>query len=241
MVQFTEFSACDGSQLRHHAGIEPPEQLEIVTVKAGDVLFVPGAEKQFLYWINRGQVELRWPSSETAREEIEVLTAGDYFSLGFLDYHACSAVARTECVIECLPRARAAQLAELDPDLRSRDGVETQREFTHRRETVMASASKALPQRLAAFLLVMARFNADEGRDPLIVNDEMTGPVPVVCTYLATDVDAFRSALKQLSDLGAIELLPPRGVRICDLDFLAYIARCQEPASHDGAGRAHQV
>lgn len=241
MVQFTEFSACDGSPLRHHAGNEPPEQLEIATVKAGDVLFVPGAEKQFLYWINRGQVELRWPSSATAREEIEVLTAGDYFSLGFLDYHVCSAVARTDGAIECLPRARAAQLLELDPDLRARDGVETRREFTHRRETVKATASKALPQRLAAFLLVMARFNADEGRDPLIVNDEMTGPVPVVCTYLATDVDALGSALKQLSDLGAIELLPPRGVRICDLDFLAYIARCQEPACHDGAGRAHQV
>ena len=234
MVHGTEFSACDGSPTRSCAGNGPAEQLEIAALKAGDVLFVAGAAKQFLYWINSGQVELRWPSPATGQNEIEVLTAGDYFSLGFLDFHVCSAVARTDAAIERLPRARATQLAELDPDLRARDGVETRREFAHRRETVTASASKALPQRLAAFLLVMARFNADEGRDPLIVNDEMTGPVPVVCTYLATDVDALGSALKQLSDLGAIELVPPRGVQIRDLDFLAYIARCQEPAS-DGA------
>ena len=149
----------------------------------------------------------------------------------------CSAVARTDAAIECLPRARAAQLMELDPDINARDGAETQREFTHRRETVIASASQALPQRLAAFLLLLARFNADEGRDPSIVHDEMTGPVPVVCTYLATDADALGSALKQLSDLGAIELLPPRGVRICDFDFLAYIAGCREPASHAGRSR----
>ena len=210
-------------------------------LKAGQVLFVPGTEKKFLYRLNTGQIELRWPIAATGQDEIETLQAGEYFSLGFLDYHVCSAVAGTDAAIECLPRGRAAQLAELDPDLKARDGVETQREFTHRRETVTASASKALPQRLAPCLLVVARLNADEGRDPLIVNDEMTGPVPVVCTYLATDVDSLGNALKQLSDLGAIELLPPRGVRICDLDFLAYIARCQEPASHDQAGRVHQV
>ena len=69
----------------------------------------------------------------------------------------------------------------------------------------------------------------------------MTGPVPVVCTYLAPDPEALGHALKQLSDLGAIELLPPRGVRICDLDFLAYIARCQEPSADAGAEPAQLV
>jgi CRP-like cAMP-binding protein len=222
----------DGGPRRTWAGNEPAEQLEIAKVRAGDVLFVPGTAKQFLYWVNSGQVELRWPSAARGADEIEILTAGDYFGLGFLDYHVCSAVARTDAAIECLPRALAAQLVDLDPEINARDGAETQREFTHRRETVIASASQALPQRLAAFLLVLARLNADEGRDPSIVHDEMTGPVPVVCTYLATDADALGSALKQLSDLGAIELLPPRGVRICDLDYLGYIARCQEPASY---------
>jgi len=230
-----------GRARRKYARKERAEPLDMATVKAGEVLFLPGTKKQFVYWINRGQVELRWPSIATGQDEIEILTAGDYFSLGFLDYHVCGAVARTDASVERLPRARAAQLAERDADLRVRDGVETRREFTHRRETVLAAASTALPQRLAAFLLVMARFNAYEGRDPLIVNDEMTGPVSVVCTYLATDVDAMGSALKQLSDLGAIELLPSHGVRICDLDFLAYIARCHEPASPGEAGRAHHV
>ena len=160
----------------------------------------------------------------------EILEPGDYFGLGFLDYHVCGVVALTDAAIDRLPRARAAQLAAIDADLKMRDGVETRREFTHRRETVIASASKALPPRLAAFLCVVARFNGYEGRDPLIVGDEMTGPVPFVCNYLATDVEELGMALKQLSDLGAIEFLPPRGVRICDLDFLEYIAHCEEPA-----------
>jgi CRP-like cAMP-binding protein len=210
-------------------------------VKAGQVLFVPGAEKKFLYQLNTGLVELRWPIAATGQDEIEILQAGEYFSLGFLDYHVCSAVARTDAAIERRPRDRAAHLAEVDPDFKARDGVEIQREFTRRRETIISAATQALPQRLAAFLLVLERFNTYEGRDRLIVSDDMTGPVPVVCDYLATDADAIGGALKQLSDLGAIEFLPSRGVRICDLDFLACIANCQEPASDAEAGRAPQV
>ena len=241
MLNSTRCSACDGGSTRSRAENEPAEQLEMATLMAGEVLFMPGAEKQFLYWVNSGQVDLRWPNIATGLDEIEVLAAGDYFSVGFLGYHVCSAIARTNATIECLPRARTAELAEIDPELKVRDGVETQREFAHRREIIIASASQALPQRLAAFLMVIARFNAYEGRDPLIVSDEMTGPVPVVCNYLATDAEALGSALKQLSDLGAIEHQQPRGVRICDLDFLAYIARCQEPASYGNGGRPHQV
>ena len=232
----------EGIPKRNCATDPAPQQPELAMLKAGQVLFVPGTEKKFLYRLNTGQIELRWPIAATGQDEIETLQAGEYFSLGFLDYHVCSAVAGTDAAIERLPRARAAHLAEVEPDLKARDGVEMQREFTHRRETIIAAATQALPQRVAAFLLVVERFNTYEGRDPLIVSDDMTGPVPVVCDYLATDADALGAALKQLSDLGAIEFLPPRGVRICDLDFLADFADCrQEPAFHAGAARPHQI
>jgi hypothetical protein len=63
-------------------------------VKAGQVLFVPGAAKKFLYRLNTGQVELRRPIAATGQDEIETLQAGEYFSLGFLDF-TCAAQSRT--------------------------------------------------------------------------------------------------------------------------------------------------
>lgn len=218
----------DRSMRGGHGAVEPRCQLDLITLEAGEVLFTPGTEKQFLYWINSGRIELRWPSGSSKREEVEILEAGSYFDLGFLTYHVCGAIALDSASIERLPRALAPRLAEIDPDLKSRDAIETQREFLHRRETVISSASQALTQRLAAFLSAVAQFNAYEGRHSLIISDDLTGPVSVVADYLGTDVDALGSALKQLSDLGAIECLPSRELQICDLDFLEYIANGEE-------------
>jgi CRP-like cAMP-binding protein len=198
------------------------ERIDGVRIAADDLLFAPGAEKQFFYWIDEGQIELHWSMQRSTADRVERLGSGDYFGLGFLAHYAFAAIAVTDARLQRLPRAAAKPLAEIDARLRERDAIENQREFAHRREMMIAAGSQPLPQRLATFLGVLSRFNAHEGREPLMISDDIAGRV--VADYLATDIAALGQALRQLSDLGAIELVPPHGLRIRDLDFLEYIA-----------------
>ena len=196
--------------------------VQALDVRTGDVLFIPGTEKQCLYWVQNGQVELRWPSQSGGSDQLELLGPGDYFAIGFLGYHVGAATAVMNSLIHQLPRSAAPTLSEMDPNFAARDAVETQREFAHRREMMVASASsQPLCSRVAAFLGVLSRFNAYEGRDPLLLSNDVTGPV--VAAYFDTEVVALEEALNQLQDLGAIEFAPPDGLRIRDLELLERI------------------
>lgn len=196
--------------------------MDVVRIPADDLVFAPGTEKQFIYWIDAGQIELHWSMLRSTMDRIERLGPGQYFGLGFLKHHACAALAISDSSVQRLPRSAAPAIAEIDANFRQRDAIENQREFTHRREMMIASGAQPLPQRLATFLSVTSRFNAYEGRDPQLISDDVTGLV--VADYLATDVEALSKALRQLGDLGAIEFDPPHGLRIRDLDFLEFIS-----------------
>jgi CRP/FNR family transcriptional regulator len=198
------------------------DEPDVLSVRADSLLFAPGSEKQFIYWIDEGKIELHWSMQGSDSDHIEWLGSGDYFGLGFLKRHACAAIAALDSSIHQLPRSAGPALSEIDAKYRVRDAIETQREFTHQREMAVACGCQPLPQRLAAFLSLISGLNAYEGRDPMLIADDVTGFV--VADYLATDVNALGPALKQLSELGAVEFAPPHGLRICDLGFLDYIA-----------------
>lgn len=199
---------------------------ELLYLVTGDVLVAPGTRKDFFFWIVSGQLKLRWPGVRGAADQIELLGAGEYFGLGFLGHHIAGAIAVTDATLQVLPNAAAAGIARIDATLKLREAVETRREFVHRRESLTAAATQPLVQRLAAFLSYLSRCNSYEGRDPLVIGDEIT--CQVVSDYLGAEIEALAQALKQLCDLGAVEILEESGLRIRDPEFLDYIAGCKE-------------
>ena len=207
--------------------LEAAHHYDLISLSPGDDLFAPGTGKEECFFlIVRGQIKLRWQSPRGGADIIELLGAGTYFGLGFLDHHVCGATAASDAVVQAIDSANTRHVVEIDPVLKKREALETQREFIHRRETLTASASQALPQRLAAFLAFISRFNTCEGRDPLVISDDIT--CRTVAEYLKTEIKELSQALKQLSDLGAVELVPRAGLRIRDLDFLEYIAGTED-------------
>lgn len=209
-------------KLRIEPGRSQSDGPNVLSVRADSLLFAPGSEKQFIYWIDEGKIELHWSMQGTNADRIERLGPGDYFGLGFLKRHACAAIAALDSSIHQLPRSAGPALSKIDAKYRERDAIEIRREFTHQREMAVACGSQPLSQRLAAFLSVISGLNTYEGRDPMLITDDLRGSV--VADYLATDINAIGQALKQLSELGAVELAPTHGLRICDLGFLDYIA-----------------
>lgn len=206
--------------------LDETRRSELLHLVAGEVLFAPGTPKEYFFWIVSGEVKLRWPGLKGAADQIELVGAGDYIGLGFLGHHVAGALATMDTTLQVLPSAAAPGVAGIDATLKMREAVETRREFAHRRESLTAATTQPLVQRLAAFLSYLSRFNSYEGRDPLLIGDEIT--CQVVSDYLGAEIEALAQALKQLCDLGAIEILEERGLRIRDTEFLDYIAGCKE-------------
>lgn len=59
---------------------------------------------------------------------------------------------------------------------------------------------QALLERTAAFFVVVSRNNAYEGRDPLVVTDDLR--CGVVSSFLGVDIDAMGRALRELERRG---------------------------------------
>jgi CRP/FNR family transcriptional regulator len=76
--------------------------------------------------------------------------------------------------------------------------------------------------RVAAFLLAISDFNAEEGHDPGIVSDAMK--CGVVAKWLKMDIDDLQRALVELGKRCLIAPSTGRGIRILDLERLKVLA-----------------
>jgi CRP/FNR family transcriptional regulator len=86
----------------------------------------------------------------------------------------------------------------------------------------MAQDSGPVPlERVAALFVTLARCNAYEGRDPLIVTDSMN--CGVVAGYLDISLGDLARCLKEMEGRGLI-MADPAGLRLTDMDALERLA-----------------
>ena len=185
---------------------------------SGERLFSSGEPKECLYRVERGVIRVSWKTAVGLSETIETVETGGVFGLGYLDYHLYDATAVSDAVVSFWPRSALGQLTQQSPILQDRQADAVEREFMHLRRSIVTSPADRPIGRLAAFLSVVSRMNAAEGRDPTIVDETMQGEV--VAEYLRMDVGTLSQALVELERRGLVELEPPRGLRINDPEGL---------------------
>lgn len=185
----------------------------------GERLFGAGERKLHLYRVESGLVSITWRSPEGAAIAIETVEANDFFGLGYLDTHIYEAVALTGSMVSCWPLNSLAFIIEQFPETRDRQNDTVEREFAHRRASLIAAAPTGAPAaRLAAFLSVISHMNAGEGRDPHIVSETMR--CPVVADYLKIDIDALAGALLELHRAGLVTAEDGGRLRLLDIKRL---------------------
>ena len=190
--------------------------------RAGEQVFAPGEDKQFIYLVEKGLVAVTWDSPDGEHEQIEHVTPFMVFGLGFLDHHIYSAVALVESTISFWPKTALEYLAEHSPSVTQRQAEATVREFVHHRELIVTFSRSDLLQRLAGLLGVVSRLNANEGRDPTLINETVT--CDLAADFLKTDVATLGRALVRLKREGIIVFEPPHGIRIRQPDMLDRMA-----------------
>ena len=192
--------------------------VHVSNVKPGEAVFQIGDPKDIIFRIESGTIGISGVLPSGSRELIEEIGSGTVFGLGFLDEHVFDAIALAKSVVSAWSKTALPILEVLHPAVKQRHALETEREFLHRRRTLVASAPKTPHQHLAGFLCVASRLNVSEGRDPRLIDESVD--CASVAAFLRMDMDTLAQALLELRKRGLIVHEPPRGVRLIHLEAL---------------------
>ena len=192
------------------------------TISSGEVLFQAGDTRAKLYRVERGALchYRRWEDGRC--EIIEFAFPGDVIGFGHLEAHISTAQAMVETVVSTVTSDDFEQLLGADDHLAVRLSAATDREFDFLRERAIESGKGKPVERLASFLTALSHMSANEGRDPMIVTDEVSSGV--VAERLDMSIDALGHALRELEQRGMVRPTP-KGLRISNLSGLEQLAR----------------
>jgi len=188
----------------------------------GEVLFQAGDSRTQLYRVERGAIchYARWEDGR--REIIEFAFPGDIIGLGHLETHITTAQAMVDTVVSIVPASEFEHALDIDGELAARLAAAGDREFDYLRKRAIDSGKGKPVERLAAYLSVLSHISAEEGRDPLVVSDELASGT--VAEQLDMSIDGLSYALCELERLGIVRA-SSEGLRISDLNGLENLAR----------------
>jgi CRP/FNR family nitrogen fixation transcriptional regulator len=127
------------------------------TVRRGHEFYAAGDPTQFCYRIVSGCVRTVGLDEDGRRQVAEFLLAGDLLGFDSLDAHHLSAEALTDTVVICYPRRAVDSLAEQHGALARRLRDLTMQSLRRAHEKMFLLGRKSAGERVAAFLLEMAR------------------------------------------------------------------------------------
>ena len=192
------------------------------TLAGGEVLFQAGDTRVRLYRVERGALchYRRWEDGRC--EIIEFAFPGEIVGIGHLEAHISTAQAMVETVVSTVTTQEFEQLLGCDDHLAARLSAAADREFDCLRERAVASGRGKPVERLASFLAAMAHMGAHEGRDPMIVSDDVSSGL--VAEHLDMTIDGLVSALRELERRGMVRSTR-KGLRIANISALEELAR----------------
>lgn len=192
---------------------------QVSTLKVGEALFRSGQSRTAVYRIETGVMMVSTGSDGRTPRSFDLAEPGDFVGLGFIEHHVGSAFAMTDCVVRRYSASEFAELAERDPAIRAQEAAAIAKEFELRKAKCLEEASrKTTAQRLAGYLLVIARMNTMEGRDANIV------PESISCDFLTNlfdvSLDDLAAATKELHKAHLINLDDQDRAIIADFERL---------------------
>jgi CRP/FNR family transcriptional regulator len=217
-VSHSEDFAHPRSERATECGATAPER----TLSGGEVLFQAGDTRAKLYRVERGALchYRRWDDGRC--EIIEFAFPGDIIGFGHLETHISTAQAMVETVVSTLSTYDFEQLLCSDDHLAARTSAAADREFDFLRERAVDCGKGKPVERVASFLTALSHMSANEGRDPMIVTDEVSSGL--VAEHLDMSIDALGRALRELESRGMVRATE-KGLRISNMNGLEQLAR----------------
>jgi len=190
------------------------------TVAMGATVFQPDEQRR-LYRVESGAICHYVRSAKDEYEVIEFAFPGDIIGLGYLPTHVSTAKAMVETCVSIMTDADLERALKNDNRLFFRLVEAREREFDHLKKRSLSADPRNPIQRLANFLLAIVSINVSEGREPLIIADDVSSGY--VAEQLQMSIDTLAKALLGLRRSGLVDV-SDNGLRILDFAALETLA-----------------
>jgi CRP-like cAMP-binding protein len=201
-LPFGTANALNDNAMGHAAPAQLPGPASVRALAQDEYLYREGEAKRFIFRVESGALCLTMKGAHGTPEFVELVTAGSFVGLGFLDYHIHSAAALIDTSISIWPLSALPELCLASAAARDKHAEATEREFGYRRRQLVASTAQDPVLRVAAFLTAVSRLNEIEGRNPNVIAEELRSGD--VADFLKMEVEALAQALVELERRGLV-------------------------------------
>ncbi len=230
---------CEACFIRHRGicGALTVEQLEKLssiarrrTVPANHYIFRDGDEAISFATIVSGVVKLIKTTAEGERHIIGLVYAPEFLGHTFAEQHRFSAAAATEVDMCTFPRASFNRLLDEFPELERWLFEFTVQELDISRDWTLMLGRKSSYERVASFLLIIAKRSRNAGCTPMAENYaqfELPLTRSELADYLGLTLETVSRKISGLKRKGLIELRTTREIVVPDIELLASVANLE--------------
>lgn len=209
--------AFDDASLRNQIAERPVEALS-----ANEVLFTEGDAADSLFEVVSGVLRTYRMLPDGRRAITGFLFAGELLGVPCRDGYVYTAEAVTSVKVRRLPRAKLLQLIDESTSVRRDLLAVAYDEMCAAQDQMLLLARKTAEERVASFLLKVARRATADGS----IGTNLTLPMPRldIADYLGLTIETVSRLISKFKASGMIALLSPSKVALVDIERLAQTA-----------------
>lgn len=228
---------CDQCLIRHRAlcsaaGNDALAELNrighIRSFPAGSTIITAGEPMPFVGNVRSGVVKLTKVLADGRQQIVGLLFASDFVGRAFRDHWPYSAEAATDVEICAFERAAFERVLADHPELEHHLLVATLNELDAARDWMMLLGCKSAEEKVASFLMFVARRAQNGGRCSEPHNAAPSFALPIsrsdMAAYLGTTVETVSRQITRLKTANVIRLTDTHHFIVPDMDQLATVA-----------------
>jgi CRP/FNR family transcriptional regulator, anaerobic regulatory protein len=193
-----------------------------IGIESGRTLFYEGDEAPHVFNVRRGMVKLFKLLGDGRRQITGFLVPGDFLGLAYGDRYVYGAEAVVDSQLCRFGRDRLDRLIDLVPAIERELLGRAADELAVAQDQMLLLGRKSAAERLATFLLMMARRGGSDGAPPTRV------PLPMcrldIADYLGLSIETVSRTFTALRKAGLVELPTSAVVVLRDPDALVALA-----------------
>lgn len=220
--------SCSARALSICAAVQPEDLGRLAAARArqhvaeGEIFLNEGDAAAHFFNIAEGSVKIYKLMPDGRRQITGFLFAGDLLGLAFNDTYTYSAEALTDVTICRFPRRRLEQLLDAFPKMEKRLLAMASNELAAAQDQMVLLGRKTAHERIASFLLMLARREERYGRSGDTLHLPMTRTD--IADYLGLTTETASRIFTSLKRRNCIELESGGGVCVVDREMLEELA-----------------
>lgn len=191
-------------------------------LKAKEHLFAAGDVRTHLYRVESGTVCLYKIMPDGRRQVIDFAFPGDYLGLGSQAEYSLNAQALEPVRLKCIPVGTLARLAQKDPRLAFKLYEAMSMELSAAQDHIFTVGQRSAAERVASFLLALARRRMQKGHDKSTLVLPMTRAD--IADFLGLTIETISRTLTKFKSAKLIDLEQCTLIRLLETTKLERLA-----------------